>query len=732
MSHPARERLASVGLIEWLRVGDVARVEQLLVDLRELGVHRLRTQFSWADWHTPEGQAWYAWLIPRLAAECELLPCFTYTPPSLGIEPRTASPPRDTKAYADFLDQVIERFGAHFEWVELWNEPNNLNDWDWHLDHDWQLFSEMIGQAANWAHHRGKKTLLGGMCPTDPNWLGLLASRGVLRHIDAVGIHGFPGTWDFRERSWVDTIAEVRAVLDAHEVAPQIWLTEVGYSTWRHDEIEQLRQLREVLDAPADRVYWYSANDLHDSLSHQEGFHADERHYHFGLRDQHGRPKLLYRLWASGGFDAIEEIASLQRHHGAGLTRAPRVATLPPAVIVPVAEGGAASTAPPVMLAHHQHAAAGLTSGAAIGATAPARAQENTRSTERPVLITGGAGFVGTNLAARLLAEGRPVLIFDNLSRPGVEHNLRWLRASFGDRLQVEAADVRDRHLMRDAVAAAGQIFHFAAQVAVTSSLDDPVADFDINLRGTLNLLEAARHLRRPPPIVFTSTNKVYGALEDVALESTASRYQPCDPGLRASGIGESRPLDFHSPYGCSKGGADQYILDYARSYGLPAMVLRMSCIYGPHQFGNEDQGWVAHFLIRALERQPITIFGDGRQVRDVLFVDDLVDALLRCGPRMARLRGRAFNMGGGPANTTSLVELLERIDTLTGRAPTITRAPWRTGDQRYYVSDTRAFAGATGWAPQVGVAEGVARLHHWLQAQRAGRLRSDARIHAA
>ncbi|MDQ3288012.1 MAG: NAD-dependent epimerase/dehydratase family protein [Pseudomonadota bacterium] len=720
-------------MIEWLQVGDKTAVEQLIRDMRELKVERLRTQFSWADWHTSLGQVWYEWLVPRLAAEFELLPCFSYTPPSLGSEPHTASPPREPKDYADFLDQVIDRFGAHFEWMELWNEPNNLNDWDWHLDHDWKIFSTMIGKAASWAHQRGKKTLLGGMCPTDPNWLALMGERGVLAHIDAVGIHGFPGTWDFRERSWAAIVSEVRAVLEEHSVAPEIWLTEVGYSTWRHDEIEQLRQLREVLDAPVDRIYWYGASDLHESLSHQDGFHADERHYHFGLRDQHGRPKLLYRMWAQSGFDGIEEIALMQQRHGAGLERAPGAgapAISPAAVVLPVAHGSGAAAAP-----SNDTSTGGTATAKAGSAPSAVLAKARRRSAtggQRPALITGGAGFVGTNLAARLLAAGRTVLIYDNLSRPGVEHNLRWLRASFGDRLQVETADVRDRHLLREAVSGVAEVFHFAAQVAVTSSLDDPLTDFEINLRGTLNLLEAARRQRQPPSLVFTSTNKVYGSLEDIALEATPSRYQPCDAALRESGVSESRPLDFHSPYGCSKGGADQYVLDYARSYGIPAMVLRMSCIYGPHQFGNEDQGWVAHFLIRALQRQPITIFGDGRQVRDILFVEDLVDAMLSCHKHIDQLQGRAFNIGGGPDNTTSLVELLDRIGGLTGQAPQVTRAPWRTGDQRYYVSDTRALATAIGWRPRVDVAQGVSRLHHWLHAQRCDAAQSGARTHAA
>lgn len=342
-----------------------------------------------------------------------------------------------------------------------------------------------------------------------------------------------------------------------------------------------------------------------------------------------------------------------------------------------------------------------------------------------PVLVTGGAGFIGTNLSARLLASGRQVIVLDNLSRFGVEQNLQWLHACHAGQLEIVHGDVRDRDLLGSLVARAGEVFHLAAQVAVTSSLEDPVVDFEVNLRGTLNLLEAIRTSTHRPPLVFTSTNKVYGALEDVALEVGRHRYQPVDPGLRAHGLGEARALDFHSPYGCSKGGADQYVLDYARSYGLDAVVLRMSCIYGPHQCGNEDQGWVAHFLIRALSGEPVTLYGDGLQVRDILYVEDLVDAFLACRERMPALRGRAFNMGGGPANAVSLLEVLERIGELTGRSPDIRHSDWRTGDQRYYVSDTSVFHAATGWAPRVPAAEGIARLHDWLREFRV----PDARV---
>jgi CDP-paratose 2-epimerase len=334
----------------------------------------------------------------------------------------------------------------------------------------------------------------------------------------------------------------------------------------------------------------------------------------------------------------------------------------------------------------------------------------------KPTLITGGAGFIGTNLAHHLLSDRHPVVVLDNLARPGVEENLRWLRDTHGDLLRVEMADLRDAAAVRRAVAEAGQVFHFAAQVAVTTSLDDPLDDFEVNARGTLNLLEAIREHPVPPPMVFTSTNKVYGALEDIALQRRNRRYEPMDQGIAARGVSEARPLDFHSPYGCSKGSADQYVLDYARTYGLATIVFRMSCIYGPHQHGTEDQGWVAHFLIRALEGLPITIYGDGRQVRDVLFVEDLVDALLLAQQHMPTDAGQAFNIGGGPANAVSLLELLDMIAELTDRPPTVRLDAWRPGDQRWYVSDTAKFARATGWRPSVSVREGVARLAAWLR----------------
>jgi CDP-paratose 2-epimerase len=305
--------------------------------------------------------------------------------------------------------------------------------------------------------------------------------------------------------------------------------------------------------------------------------------------------------------------------------------------------------------------------------------------------------------------------VYDNLSRPGVERNFDWLREMHGDLVQLRRADTRDFAAVTDAMRRATKVFHFAAQVAVTTSLDDPTEDFAINAGGTLNVLEAIRKSAHRPPLFFTSTNKVYGGLDDVALDDGDVRYAPKSPRILQHGISEDRPLDFHSPYGCSKGTADQYIRDYARSYGLKTVVFRMSCIYGAHQFGTEDQGWVAHFLIRALNRQPITIYGDGRQVRDILYIDDLVEAFLLADENVDTLSGQAFNIGGGADNTVSLRELVRMIARAEEREPKIEWGEWRTGDQKYYVSDTRRFQHATGWSPRITPREGVRMLRQWL-----------------
>ncbi|MEN6335727.1 MAG: NAD-dependent epimerase/dehydratase family protein [Phycisphaerales bacterium] len=336
-------------------------------------------------------------------------------------------------------------------------------------------------------------------------------------------------------------------------------------------------------------------------------------------------------------------------------------------------------------------------------------------SETRPVLITGGAGFIGSNLAERLLSGGTPVLILDNLSRKGTERNLRDLCDTYGDLVEPHANDVRDRRVVEELIARSRSVFHFAAQVAVTTSLADPVEDFESNLVGTLNVLEAIRKQSPAPPLLFTSTNKVYGNLHDIELARSHDRYVPLDYETQMHGIGESRPLDFHSPYGCSKGAADQYVLDYARMYGLPATVFRMSCIYGRRQLGTEDQGWVAHFALRILRDQGLTIYGDGRQVRDILYVDDLIDAMLLAMDDIDLTAGKAFNIGGGPENAVSLLEVIRHLAELSQAEPEIRYDVWRKGDQPYYVSDTRRFTETTGWTPQIPVEQGISQLHHWL-----------------
>jgi len=327
-------------------------------------------------------------------------------------------------------------------------------------------------------------------------------------------------------------------------------------------------------------------------------------------------------------------------------------------------------------------------------------------------LITGGAGFIGTNVAHRLLSAGHSVCILDNLARRNVDVNLAWLRSTHPELLKVEVGDVRDVQILRRAIQGVDHVFHFAAQVAVTTSVEDPVADFETNALGTLDVLEAVRSAPRQPSILYTSTNKVYGALEHLNLRRDETRYVQ-QKGFD-TGIDEKCPLSFHSPYGCSKGAAEQYILDYNRSYGIRSVVFRMSCIYGPHQFGNEDQGWVAHIMARALAGKPVTVYGDGLQVRDVLHIDDLVDAMLLAYDNIDKVAGSAFNIGGGPENTLSLLELISVLDDLRIKPPLLFSS-WRIGDQKYYVSDTRQFTAKTGWKPCIGVEKGMESLHEWL-----------------
>jgi CDP-paratose 2-epimerase len=341
-----------------------------------------------------------------------------------------------------------------------------------------------------------------------------------------------------------------------------------------------------------------------------------------------------------------------------------------------------------------------------------------TKSDFRSILIFGGAGFIGSNWTERLLKTTEAkVHVFDNLSRQGSRHNLEFLQKVAGrtGKLQITVGDVRDAAMVGRVVKYATEIYNFAAQVAVTTSLVDPKLDFDVNLGGTFNILEAARKHEQRPYMLFTSTNKVYGNSGDGAVHAEGLRYVP--DGRTATD--ESQPLDFHSPYGCSKGAADQYVRDYARIYGLQSVVFRMSCIAGPRQFGSEDQGWVAHFLYSALEGKPLTVYGDGRQVRDVLYVEDLLNAFELAYARRELTAGQIYNIGGGQQNTVSLLELMEHIEKLTGARTAYNFREQRAGDQLVYVTDHGKFSNHTGWEPKVKLDGILAGINKWYRSNR-------------
>lgn len=330
------------------------------------------------------------------------------------------------------------------------------------------------------------------------------------------------------------------------------------------------------------------------------------------------------------------------------------------------------------------------------------------------ILITGGAGFIGANLAARLLAAGHEITIFDNLSRSGAARNLAWLRQEFGSpNLRLVQADVTDYAALQTAAAGAQRVYHLAGQVAVTTSVADPRQDFLDNALGTFNALEAARTAGDDPVFIYASTNKVYGGMEALKIVEKDGRYAYAD---YPRGIPESAPLDFHSPYGCSKGAGDQYARDYHRIYGLRTVVFRQSCIYGYRQFGIEDQGWVAWFMIAALKNRPITIYGDGKQVRDVLFIDDLLDAYDAAVNQIAAAAGQIYNVGGGPANTMAIwSEFGPILEQLLGRPIPVRYEEWRPGDQKVYISAIDKIGRELGWAPKVSVREGLSRLYTWM-----------------
>ena len=329
-------------------------------------------------------------------------------------------------------------------------------------------------------------------------------------------------------------------------------------------------------------------------------------------------------------------------------------------------------------------------------------------------LITGGAGFIGTNAADYYLKNGHKVIVFDNLSRKGTDHNLTWLQEQHGEMLEFVKGDIsKDFELLKETVVGVDVILHFAAQVAVTTSVIDPREDFEINALGSFNLLEAMRETKSEAVLIYASTNKVYGGMEDIEVVERGGRYQYKD---LLSGVPENRLLDFHSPYGCSKGAADQYVRDYARIYGLKTVVFRQSCIYGYRQFGVEDQGWVAWFTIAAMLEKPLTIYGDGKQVRDVLFIEDLIRAYDMAIENIDKTAGEVYNIGGGPEYQLSLLELLNHLETFFDKKIPYKFDDWRPGDQPVFVCDVSKAEREFGWKPGISVAEGVKKLAAWIE----------------
>jgi CDP-paratose 2-epimerase len=656
-----------LGVVEWFGPDEQRRVEESIQVLEGLGLHHIRVGLSWVQWCTAQGRDWYEWLIHTLSRRLTVLPSLAYLPPDTGAG-ADASAPQNRRAFAGFLDALAQHFDDGFEWIELPSEPARAGLWDWRLDPRGRIFSEIVGSAAYRCRQRGIKTVLGGLHVADPTWLGLLCENGVIDFIDALGLRVIASASPGGIPPWQGAVGKARRVLTEHHQSPRLWITEAGCPTPHYDEFAQLQAFMELLEAEVERIYWRSLRDPQPPALGPDGCYDDEQAHRFGLLRRDGTPKLLCRLWDSEGIEGVRQF----RRHGVNRRR---------------------------------------------DATAPqdATAASHGEGTLRPVLITGGAGFIGSNLADRLLRCGQPVIVLDNLSRRGVEHNVRYLCETYGDRIEVHINDVRDGQVVERLVGRCGTIFHLAAQVAVTASLADPVGDFESNLQGTVNVLEAARKQETPPPLLFTSTNQVYGDLHDIELIPTATRHVPRDHHARKYGVDESRPLDFHGPYGCSKGAADQYVLDYARMYGMPNTVFRMSCIYGRRQLGTEDEGWVAHFARQMLCGGRLSICGDGRQVRDILYIDDLLDAMLLALEAIDRTAGRAFNIGGGPDHAVSLLEVVHSLSELSGIEPQVSYGPRRKGDPPYYVSDTRCFRQATGWTPRIAVEQGESSLYHWL-----------------
>jgi CDP-paratose 2-epimerase len=333
-------------------------------------------------------------------------------------------------------------------------------------------------------------------------------------------------------------------------------------------------------------------------------------------------------------------------------------------------------------------------------------------------LVTGGAGFIGTNYVARLLERGEEVILYDNLSRRGTPRNVDWLQTTYGEgSFQLMVEDVRNPSVLTSLAADVDVIVHLASQVAVTTSVTHPREDFEINALGTFNILEAARLSEHKPAVIYASTNKVYGEMEEWEVEEGETMYRYQD---LPHGVPETQPLDLHSPYGCSKGAGDQYVRDYHRMYNLPTVVFRQSCIYGPHQFGIEDQGWVAWFVIAALTDRPITIYGDGKQVRDVLYVEDLLDAYDLALENMDTAAGEIYNIGGGPGKTLSVwKEFGPILEEALGKEIPVDWEDWRPGDQRVFIADIRKARRDLGWSPRTSPEEGIKRLIDWARENR-------------
>ncbi len=332
-------------------------------------------------------------------------------------------------------------------------------------------------------------------------------------------------------------------------------------------------------------------------------------------------------------------------------------------------------------------------------------------------LVTGGAGFIGSNFTADLLEKNQNVVLFDNLSRGGSRSNLAWLHEKFGrDAFQFIQGDVRDSEALEMAMHVS-MCCYFCGSVAVTTSVTNPREDCEINAVGTFNVLEAARKSGRQPVMLYTSTNKVYGGMDDVRVVERERDYAYID---FQSGISENQPLDFHSPYGCSKGTGDQYMRDYQRIYEIPTVVFRQSAIYGPRQFGVEDQGWVSWFIIAVLTKKPITIYGNGKQVRDLLYIEDLVRAYHAAIDQPEVSAGKIYNIGGGVKNVISVwKEFGPILESLYGEKIEVSFGDWRPGDQVIYVSDIRKAERELGWTPRISARDGIERLYRWAEENR-------------